>query len=139
MLFGWSVLFPRIHMAQLIGRRGWVCGGLCGSGRPLARRGRNRIRDDGRRGGVGGLRAIRPDTATHEHAAQKNHDGDDGGRHEQKDELLPVQLNLTKPFVGGHVFFSSPENCLSRCKISIGSGNTIVEFFSEAISVSVWR
>ena len=56
--------------------------------------------------------------------------------HEEKDELLAVQLYFAEAFFA-HGFCSTPVICFNKCIISIGRGKTIVEFFSAAISVSV--
>ena len=37
--------------------------------------------------------------AANHHAAQKNHDGDNGRGHKEKDQLLSIQLYLVKAFV----------------------------------------
>ena len=48
---------------------------------------------------VGVGRPLHTHTAANHHAAQKNHDGDDGRGHEQKDQLFSIQLYLVKAFV----------------------------------------
>ena len=48
---------------------------------------------------VGVRRPLHTHTAANHHAAQKNHDGDDGRGHEQKDQLLSIQLYLVKAFI----------------------------------------
>ena len=48
---------------------------------------------------VCGDAALGADAAPDKHPAQENHDGDDRRGHEQKDQLLSVQLNLVKAVV----------------------------------------
>ena len=85
-------------------------------------------------------RTPRPTSTPH----RKIDDRDDRRRHEQEDELLPAQLNLVEAVVGrvvcqlGHAYALFGYR-LSRLISSIGSGKMIVEFFSDAISVSVCR
>ena len=43
------------------------------------------------------------DAAADQHAAEEDHDRDDGRRHEQEHELLAAQLNLVEAVVGGVV------------------------------------
>jgi hypothetical protein len=134
------VFLQSVVIRQLIGRRGrFSRRGLGGRRRRLRRRRGAWIRRNGCAGRFGSSRTIGANAASEHDAEQKNHDRDDRGRHEQEHQLFSVQLNLAEAVVGGHAFFSSPVNCLSRCNISIGSGNTIVEFFSDAISVRVCR
>ena len=49
----------------------------------------------------------------------------------------PQPEALEAPIAYVELFGSTLVICRSRCNISIGKGNTIVEFFSDAISVSV--
>jgi hypothetical protein len=98
--------------------------------------------------GAAGIRHFRAAHATpHEHAREEDDDAHDGRRHEQEHELLSTELDLVEPLlrqaprvanVSRHDLASTIFS-LSMFSSSMGSGKTIVEFFSEAISVSVCR
>ena len=80
--------------------------------------------------------------AADQHAAQEDDHDDGRGHDEQEDELLPAQLDLVEAVVAVSCESSDtsrPCSALIRFMSSIGSGKMIVEFFSEAISVSVCR
>ena len=85
--------------------------------------------------------AIVRDSTSDPDTQQEDHDPDGRRRHEQEHELLPGELDLVEAVVRvvvcefGHAYALG----FSRFSSSIGSGKMIVEFFSDAISVRVWR
>src|SRR5262249_40224040 len=95
------------EIAEVLGRfLRWRGRGGIGTGR-RRRRGGRRVRGRGRRvrdrahrdDAVGDGSALGTAAAPDEHAQQEDDDRHDGRRHEQEDELFPVQLDLVEAFV----------------------------------------
>ena len=78
------------------------------------------------------------------HVAEREENAAENQHEQEQADDVPALQHAVSPTAAisthRHSYFLEPPNdCIQLLMISMGSGNTIVVFFSTPISVNVWR